>query len=134
MIPENSPKIVKVIDGFKFVINQGSKDGVLKGDVFSIIEIGEIIIDPETNKELEKLEIFKGQASPVHIQDNITTIRSIEISKRPDKREIKRTSGGTLFNFLGENPVTEITTPGETFDREIEDVKLGDFAVKKLKK
>lgn len=71
-------RIVKIIDQFKVVINKGRKDGITDYMTFLIYENGDKIIDPLTNKDLGTLEITKGKAVPVHIQDHMTTLESDE--------------------------------------------------------
>ena len=47
----NTAKIVKIIDTFKFVINRGSNDGVNLGENYLIFVLGEKIFDPDTGEE-----------------------------------------------------------------------------------
>mgnify|MGYP001555577940 CR=1 FL=1 len=54
-------KVVSTIDGYTIVMNKGSDNGVKAGDKFLIVSFGDTIVDPDTQEELERLEIVKGQ-------------------------------------------------------------------------
>ncbi|WP_051931100.1 hypothetical protein [Rahnella sp. WP5] len=73
----------------EFVINKGSSHGVYDGLKFQIIEFGEEIIDPETNESLGTLEILKGTAKVLHIQEKMTTLISNEYRVIPAQEEIR---------------------------------------------
>jgi translation initiation factor 2 gamma subunit (eIF-2gamma) len=115
-------KIIKIIDDYTIVINQGETDNVKIGDLFLVYEIGEELYDPDTKESLGKLEIVKGKGKVVHAQEKISTIESIEIKKtRSIRKPIK-----TFAQFIGEE---------ETYDSEkvpFKDLKLQDF-VKKIR-
>jgi len=113
-------KVIKIIDDYTIVINQGETENVKIGDLFLIYEIGEELFDPDTKESLGNLEIVKGKGKVVHTQEKISTIESIEIKKtRSIKKPIK-----TFSQFIGEE---------ETFDSEkipFNNLKLHDFAKK----
>lgn len=71
-------KVAAILDQYTLVLNIGSQNGVKKGMKFVIYELGDSINDPETGTELGSLEIVKGFAEVVNIQDNLCTVRSSE--------------------------------------------------------
>lgn len=124
-------KVVHIQDKFTVVINAGSEKDVKIGKKFLIVGLGEVIIDPDTNEELERLEIVRGNAQVTHVQGKIATLRSSEYDKTADEREIKKvTARGGLAVFAGpQDTVTETTKPGEQVIREFRGVQVGDFAI-----
>lgn len=68
--------IATVIDREKLVMNRGSKDGVRIGQRYLVYNLGDEIIDPETNQSLGVLEIVKGTGKVVHLQEMMATIES----------------------------------------------------------
>lgn len=75
-------KILKILDQYRVVINLGSEHGVNEGMEFIIYEEGEMIKDPETSEDIEKLEIVKGKVRATTIQQKISIAESFEIVKR----------------------------------------------------
>jgi hypothetical protein len=106
---ESPPKVVKVIDDFRVVINRGRLDGVEIGDCFLVYEIGEELLDPDTDESLGKLEIVKGRGQAKHVQQRLTTLQSLE-SERIARRSI-------MFD-----------TDYETRELPYNDPKIGDIA------
>lgn len=91
-------KIIKIIDDFKIVINKGEKDSVKLGDLCLVYENGEELFDPDTNESLGILEIVKGKGKVIHVQENISTIESIEEKRIKNiKKPIQ-----TFSQFIGE--------------------------------
>jgi len=124
-------KVVLVQDKFTVVINAGSDKEVKIGKKFLIVGLGEVIVDPDTKQELERLEIVRGNAQVTHVQEKIATLRSSEYDKKADAREIKKvTARGGIAMFSGpQDTVTETTKPGEQISREFRGVQVGDFAI-----
>ncbi|HHV66300.1 MAG TPA: hypothetical protein GXX48_01435 [Ochrobactrum intermedium] len=124
-------KVVLVQDKFTVVINAGSEKEVKVGKKFLIVGLGEVIVDPDTKEELERLEIVRGNAQVIHVQGKIATLRSSEYDRTADEREIKKvTARGGLAVFGGpQDTVTETTKPGEQIIREFRGVQVGDFAI-----
>jgi hypothetical protein len=124
-------KVVKVSDEFTVVINIGSEKGVVEGDKFLIVGLGEVIIDPDTQEELEQLEIIRGKASVTHVQNKISTLKSYEYEKSSDVKEITKVTGGYAMSaILGQNTVTESIKPGASYLKTLEDVQIGDCVIK----
>jgi hypothetical protein len=128
-------KIIKVIDSYTVVVNKGRNAGVSVGNKYLIIGLGETIIDPETNNELERLEIIRGKVEVIHVQEKIATLKSCQFGKHPDKKEITKVISqkvGYALPIGGSETVTESITPGDTYLLKINDVQVGDFIVKAL--
>lgn len=92
MTQETSPfpaSVIKVLDEYTVVINRGSVHGVKKTHRFLIYALGEELMDPETQESLGVLEIVRGVGEVVHVQEKISTVRSIEHST-PGRRIIRR--------------------------------------------
>lgn len=75
-IPRPPATVVRVLDARTVVINKGSHDGVKLGDRFLVYSIDpHVMRDPNTGQELGHLEIVKGNARAIHVQDRMTTLR-----------------------------------------------------------
>jgi hypothetical protein len=75
-------KVLKILSPYKIAINLGAANGVKKGMKFVIYEEGEMIKDPSTQQDLEKLEIVKGYVEVTHVQEKISIAESYETEKR----------------------------------------------------
>lgn len=123
-------KVVQVQDKYTVVINAGSLRGVKLGSKFLLVGIGELVVDPDTNEELERLEIVRGSGVVTHVQDKIATLRSADYDKAPEEKEIKKvTSRGSFALLSGGDTVTETVKPGEPVLREFRGVQVGDQAI-----
>ena len=87
-------KVVEVLDEFRVVVNRGAADGVRNGDRFLIFELGPEIKDPESGESLGKLEVVRGTARVVHLQEKMATVQSDDFETSVP-RTIKR--GLTIF-------------------------------------
>lgn len=105
--PEIKGKVAAILDQYTLVLNIGSVNGVKKGMKFVIYELGDSIKDPETETELGSLEIVKGFAEVVNVQEKLCTVRSSEeqteylspiwtVSKQITKRVSLPVSGNTV--------------------------------------
>lgn len=109
---ENIPVVAKVVDRYTVVINKGSNQGIYEGDKFLIYgESDEEIIDPLTNKSLGTLEIVKGTGEVIIVQDEMSTIKSID--KSPPKREIIKPNINTMLFTPLLHGNREIIVPGK---------------------
>ena len=132
-------RVVQVIDQYTIVINKGQSE-VQEGDKFLVVGLGDIIKDPESGEELERLEIVRGKVKVFHIQSKISTLKSCEYEREEDRKEIKkvrkiRKSGAynllPLTHFPGEEITeTESVEPGERRLKELKDVEVGDYVIK----
>lgn len=125
--------IVDIIDDFKVVINAGANKNLVNGTKFLIVGIGKEISDPETGESLGNVEIIRGHAQVIHVQEKISTLESVDFIKKPDVREItkiiKTSDGrnGGLSAFLAGNSeeTTEIIKPQEARLKSL-NVEVGD--------
>ena len=83
-------QVVHIQDNLTVIINAGENKGVKNGQRFLIVGIGQEIYDPETKESLGMLEIIRGKAEVIHVQEKIATLKSIELLKNPDVREITK--------------------------------------------
>ncbi|GAB3785887.1 hypothetical protein [Dyella agri] len=123
-------KVVATTDRFTIVMNRGSEHGVNNGDKFLIVGIGPVIIDPDTQEELERLEIVRGKVSVFHVQEKISSARSCEFERSSDVKEIKKVTsrGGGVIGFLGpQDTVTESIKPGDEQLKELNGAQVGDL-------
>jgi hypothetical protein len=110
--------VVKVIDGSTVVINAGKTD-IHYNDLFIIYKEDDEIFDPVTAENLGKLQIIKGTAKVLHIQDHMTTIKS-------NKTKNIQTKTIPAMRVFGPFATETIQTELEDlpFDR---DVQIGDI-------
>lgn len=129
-------KIVSILDKFTVVIDKGSIDGVKINDKFLIVGLGEIIFDPITKKEIERLELVRGTAIITHVQSKISTMISCSFEKGADVKEITKVTsqGGGLMGtsglFAPANTITESIKPGEQTRKPLTGVQIGDLLIK----
>lgn len=133
------PNIVHVGDAgyaqgaFEVVISPGSRQGVKVGDRFLVFSTGPHTADVDTSEDLGALELVRGRGQVVHVQDHLSTIRSIERRRtRPAKRITRRPGwdggGGIISGMLGASgPVVEEELAPEE-ELPFESVQLGDLA------
>ena len=134
MTDRYAAKVVKVLDDYNIVVNRGTGHRLNVGDEFLVIGLGEVIRDPDTNEDLEQLEIVKGKVEIVHAQEKIATLKSCRYSRASEKKEIRKVSstgrGGLVSIFGVQDTVTELVTPGEPILLKLENVKIGDVLLK----
>ncbi|MDD2467923.1 MAG: hypothetical protein PHI97_28425 [Desulfobulbus sp.] len=127
-------KIVSILNDYEVVINRGNIDGVKKGNKFIIVGLGDVIVDPDTMEELERLEIVRGNVEVTHVQEKISTAKSCDFEKDNDKKQIKRVSskgGIAQLTFMGnQDTVTETIEPGESRLKELSGPEIGDSLIK----
>jgi len=75
-------QVAKVLSPYKVLINLGRINNVKKGMKFVIYEEGEMIKDPATKEDLEKLELVKGYVEVTHVQERMSIAESFETEKR----------------------------------------------------
>jgi len=126
-------KVVNVQDKYTVVINAGKEKDVKIGEKFLLVGLGETIIDPDTQETLEQLEIIRGKVVVTHVQNKIATVKSIEVERTSDTKEIKKVSnkGNAYVAFMGaQDTVTETIKPGEERIKPLENVNVGDMVIK----
>jgi len=129
MTEENSKKfpatVVKIIDEFTIAINRGSMDGVVLNQKFLVYFLSdEEIIDPETREVLGCLEIIRGKGEVIHVQERLSTIKSIKTTS-PIRRSIKR-KPSSLWAYVEHIEQEEIDESGELLP--FEGANVGDKA------
>ena len=125
-------KVVKINNDIEIVINIGSKNSDIRiGQKFKVIKLGEAIVDPDTNQELGILEIPCGIVEVIYIQENMSTLRSCEYSKSPDKKETRTITKNPLFNGLtgAATETIETTTPGEKRIKTLNNIDIGNIVI-----
>lgn len=126
-------KVVDTTDRFTIVMNRGAEHGISDGDRFLVVGLGPTIIDPDTQEELERLEIVRGKVRVFHVQEKISSARSCEFERSSDIKEIKKVTsrGGGIGGILApQDTVTESIKPGVEKLRELNDVQIGDLLLK----
>ncbi len=124
-------RVVATPDAYTVVINKGAEHEVKEGQRFLVVGQGDIIVDPETNEELERLELVRGRVSVEHIQQKISTLKSCEYEATKDVKEIKKvTARGGVAMFGPQDTVTESITPGERHLKELNSAQVGDYIIK----
>lgn len=110
--------VVKVIDDSTVVIN-ACKTDIQYNDLFIIYKEDDEIFDPVTAESLGKLQIIKGTAKVLHIQDHMTTIKS-------NKTKNIQTKTIPVMRVFGPFATETIQTEIEDlpFDK---DVQIGDI-------
>lgn len=135
-------KVVHVKDRFNVVINAGSGRGLKVGTKFLIVGLGETIVDPDTNEEIERLEIVRGKTEVVHVQEKVATLCSIEYEFTQDVKEITKVKNVATPNsrnlgsldFFARNPepketITESIKPGTRRLKDLSGAQVGDYAI-----
>lgn len=110
-------KVAQIIDSFTIVINAGLADGLRKGTVVMIYDIGPHIIDPDTGDDLGALEIVKGTGVISHIQDRIATVESNMVESEP-RKIIRQSVPGALSGLdkmFGSVKTEEVPVQKKTF-------------------
>lgn len=127
-------KVVNVQDKFTVVVNVGSDHELKSGQKFLVVGLGQTIVDPDTNQELERLEIVRGKAQVTHIQQKIATLRSCDFDRGRDVTEIKKVTSrglGVAASLFGpQDTVTESIKPGEERLKELTGVQVGDLIIR----
>lgn len=76
-------RVAKFLSRSKIVINLGSEHGVKEGMEFIIYDEGPLIMDPETGRALENLEIIKGRVKITNVQQKISIGESFKFISVP---------------------------------------------------
>ncbi len=120
MIMNKDYRVIKIIDDTSLIVNAGTNDGVEKGDYMQISGKGSIIVDPETNEELGRLDVIKDK---------------LNVTKVYEKMCICETSyTSTYFSAILSNPL--FTSTQKKLDVEPTDIsgegdktiRIGDIA------
>lgn len=119
---DKQPKIVRILDDYKVVINIGSSDGAkLKQRYLLYTQSTEEIIDPDTGESLGFLEIVKGTGTLIHVQDKLSTLESDRYETSTRKITRKSPFSGIIGDTVEEVEADKHHLP-------FEDPELGDLA------
>lgn len=130
MVEKRTGKVVKVLNRSEVVVNLGSQAGVGEDDVFVVYAPGEELWDPDTGESLGNLEIVRGRAQATHVQEKLTTLRSIETrSTLQDRKRPKvLTPIEQLAGLSPFQPQEEVVTEHVEVPAPFREVKIGDLA------
>lgn len=127
-------KVASIPNGHTVVITKGADSGIKEGDEFLIVGLGDIIKDPDTGEILEQLELVRGKAKAIHVQQKVSTLESCDYTKETDVREIKKVSNNSSLSLIsvfgGQDTVTESIKPGASVLKEFINVAIGDQVIK----
>jgi hypothetical protein len=131
---EGMARVLHVTDEYTVTINKGIVDEIEVGDKFLIFALGPELTDPDSHESLGRLEIVRGRAKVVHLQERICTLRTIETEAIPGiKKIVRRQRGGgvgilALQGLMGSGPeIEEIEENPTQVDVEL-CAKEGDYA------
>lgn len=118
-------QVVAIVDEYKIAINRGAEHGVKLGANFLIFGLGNRLTDPQTGEDLGILEVVRGRAKVVHVQEKLATLESSEVTQIPGTvRKFKRDSWSALLAGAG---IEEIEEGAKSRMAEIA-AKVGDIA------
>ena len=80
-------KVIRKLSPTELVVNIGRSHGVSESSTFIVFALGDEIKDPDTGESLGPLEIVRGRAEAKHVQDKMSTIRSVEKRRVTRDRE-----------------------------------------------
>lgn len=124
-------KVVAVRDEYTVVMDKGLNCEVATGQRYLVVGLGDVISDPETGEELERLEIVRGRVSVMHVQEKIATLKSCDYESSEDTKEIKKvTSRGGLAMFGPQDTITESITPGKRNLKALDKAEVGDYLIR----
>ncbi|MFH1327632.1 MAG: hypothetical protein ABIH76_02080 [Candidatus Bathyarchaeota archaeon] len=75
-------KIARILTPHSVVITVGRIHGAREGMKFIIYEEGEMITDPDTFAEIERLELVKGRVEVTNVQEKVSIAESFHIEKK----------------------------------------------------
>ena len=105
-------RVVAVISDKQVVLNIGANHGVHEQDEFIVYGLSEEdIIDPETNENLGKLEIFRGIGIVSYVQDTMCILNAI--SKNPFQK-LSNTFGYYSEGVFNNPQVYDFAKPNAT--------------------
>ena len=121
-------KVAKVLNGRELVINRGSDQGVANGTKFRVLDSGEPILDPDTDKKLGSIDREKIRVKVVYTQPTLAVAQTYQT--------YGTSSPLLLAELLGQRlqgtKVRTLRAPGRDFTRIDQDesiVDVGDRVV-----
>lgn len=119
-------KVIRVLSPMEIVINLGASHGITGESRFIVFETGDEVTDPDSGESLGQLEIVKGKAEAKHVQEKMSTLRSLESKKVVRDRLRPHPPGLPSFSF-NNFPQFETVTEEVEVSAPFDDVKEGDL-------
>lgn len=123
----NDPKIVKILDDYNVVLNQGTNFNIRKDDEYVIYRKTEEIFDPDTQDNLGCLLLPKGKGYISYVQDKMSVLKSMEYENSAlyeafsifrNKSDLKPFQNPIIGDFarkITNETETESCSPDESF-------------------
>ncbi|MFA5253226.1 MAG: hypothetical protein WC367_00980 [Methanoregula sp.] len=116
-------KVLKILDPYRIVVNIGYDQGIKRGMEFIIYELGEDILDPDTGKVLDKLEIIKHRLIVTQVQEKFSIMKS-------DEYEAAESFAAIISGVSNQKRLVPLFTeekPQKLSENEYKKIKVGDF-------
>ncbi|MCK6590725.1 MAG: hypothetical protein L6Q76_24450 [Polyangiaceae bacterium] len=107
------------------MINLGQSHGLSSASTVLVFALGDEIKDPDTGESLGQLEIVRGRGEAKHVQEKMTTIRSIE--RKTVSVDRKRPVHEPYPFSIGIMPKFEVVTEEKEVVAPFEGVQEGDL-------
>lgn len=117
-------KVIRKLSPTELVVNIGRSHGVDESSRFIVFALGDEVNDPDTGESLGSLEIVRGRAEAKHVQEKMSTIRSVEKRRVTMDRE-RPLPRDPIFSQIV--PRTEIVTEEVEVTIPFEGVQDGDL-------
>lgn len=123
--------VVQVLDEYTVAVNIGQQNNISLDMEFLIVGIGDEIIDPDTKKSLGNLEKVRGKVKVIHVQEQLSTLKSIEYIKKPETKEVVRKIAkphrSSISGLFGDSEtITESIKSEPPTLKKIDSVEIGD--------
>lgn len=114
-------RVLKILDPYRVVVDIGYNKGIKNNMKFIIYELGEEIIDPDTRRVIDRLEIIKHCIKVIQIQEKFSVMKSDEYE--PDFFKTF-TSGDYQSKII---PLSTEEKPAKSSEKEYKKIKVGDL-------
>ena len=121
-LPLLKGKVLKILDPYRVVVDIGYQDGIKNDMKFIIYELGDEILDPDTGRVIDRLEIIKHNIKVTQIQEKFSIMRSDEYE--PDFMKTLLTSGNINTKVI---PLSTEEKPAKSSEKEYKKIKVGDL-------
>ena len=116
MPKEGELRVAKILTPTQVVLNGGTNVGIKIDEKFLLYGLGEQIWDPETKQLLETVEVLRGKARVIHLQEKICILESTDT-----KTEVRRTNSAFPLIIGSQEETVYVTRP-------FKEVQVGDYA------
>ena len=94
-------KIVRIISTTALIINAGTRQGIKKGDILTIMDPkGAPIVDPDTKQKIGILESIKANVVATEVYDNMTIAESEKENSNNFVPDYYKTMKGSTLNGI----------------------------------